>query len=181
MVTLNPSATVSSSKTNVSSALNNINLLQPNAFKLIIDRKNFPNLEFFAQNIAHPTVDATAAELSYKRVSRVSLPADKLTFGDLTVNLILDENMNSYIEIFNWLSRLVEEEYQDKLDRSSTLPPHEADISVQILNSTNNVVRTIRYIDCVPTSLGFLDLSTQNAEGYIVLPVTFRFTYFEIT
>lgn len=181
MATLNPSATVSASKTNVSSALNNINLLQPNGFKLTIDRKNFPNLEFFAQNIAHPTVDATAAELSYKRVSRIHMPADKLTFGDLTVNLILDENMNSYIEMFNWLSRIVEEEMPNPLDRTQNLPPHEADITVQILNSTNNVVRTIRYIDCVPTSLGFLDLSTQNAEGYIVLPVTFRFTYFNIT
>ena len=180
MATLNPSATVSVSKTNVTSALNNINLLQPNSFKLTINRKNFPNLEFFAQNIAHPTVDATAAELSYKRVSRVHMPADKLTFGDLTVNLILDENMNVYIEMFNWISRLVEEEKVNPSDRTQELPPHEADITVQILNSSNNVTRSIRYIDCVPTSLGFLDLSVQNAEGYIVLPVTFRFTYFNI-
>lgn len=181
MVTLNPSASVESSTTTHSSAINNINYLQPNLFKLIVDRKNYTNLEFFAQSISHPTVDAAPAELPVQRVTRINLPADKLTYGELVANVIIDENMNSYVEMHNWISRMVQENYKDPLARDADLPPIEADITVHMLSSHNNTIRTIKYLDCMPISLGGVELETQNAEGYITYPVVFRFTYFEIS
>lgn len=181
MVTLNPSASVQSSTTTHSSAINNINYLQPNLFKLIVDRKNYPNLEFFAQTVSHPSVDATPADIPYQRVSRISLPADKLAYGEMQANIIIDENMNSYIEMHNWISRMVQENYADPLDRSANLPPIEADITVHILSSQNNTTRKIKYINCMPISLGNIELESRNADGFIVYPVTFRFTYFEIS
>lgn len=181
MPTLNPSASVQSSKTSHSSALNNINLLQPNLFKLVIDRKNFPNLEFFAQGISHPSVDAQPADVNYKRISRIGMIADKLNYGELVTNIILDENMNSYIELHNWISRMVEENYSTPLGRTASLPPIEADITVQMLSSHNNLIRKIKYIDCFPVNLGNIELDAQNAESYATYPATFRFTYFEIS
>ena len=93
MVQLNPSVTVNVDDTlgNATSGLNNINLLQPTSFKLLIDRKNFPNLEFFCQSVAHPAMDARAAELPYQRVANVPFAADKLTFTDLETIIIVDE------------------------------------------------------------------------------------------
>jgi len=32
----------------------NLNYLQPTSFKLVIDRENYPNLEYFCQNFTHP-------------------------------------------------------------------------------------------------------------------------------
>ena len=50
MPELRPSVTVNVSPTTNESNLTNISILQPNAFKLSISRKHFPNLEFFCQS-----------------------------------------------------------------------------------------------------------------------------------
>jgi hypothetical protein len=181
MPILNTDSTVTSSTTSHSSAINNINYLQPNLFKLVVDRKNYPNLEFFAQSVSHPSVDASPAEVPFRRVTRVSMPADKLSYGEMTANIILDENMNSYIEMHNWVSRMVEENYAGPLDRNANLPPIEADVTVQILTSHNNIARKITYLDAMPISIGNIELEAQNSEGFITYPVTFRFTYFNIS
>jgi len=184
MVTLNPSATVASSKTSHESSLNNVNLLQPNLFRLVVNRGDFPNLEFFAQSITHPSVDAPATEMNYSRVSRIGFLADKLSYGELNAQIILDENMNSYVEMNNWISRMVEEDAQPlsrDMQRISNLPPLIADISVIVLNSHNNKSRNIKYIDCFPVSLGPIDFTSQTTETYITYTVTFKFTSFEIS
>ena len=180
MSTLNPAIDIASSKTTHTSGLNNLNLLQPNGFRLIVDRKNFKNLEFFAQTISHPSIDAPTVEVAYSRAA-IAVPADRLTFGELTVMVLLDENMNSYVEMHNWISRIVEENHRKPLDRTQDLPPIQCDITVSILSSHNNTIRKIKYIDCIPTSLGTVDLETTNGETVLTYPVSFKFSYFEIS
>lgn len=181
MSELRPAASVNVSATSNESALNNINILQPNAFRLLIDRKYFPNLEFFAQSVVHPDVAATAAETAFRR-TRVPFAADKLEFGEFVANIILDENLNSYTEMFNWVNRLVDQKEIAALDASKAIPPTECDITVSILSSHNNTVRTIKYIDCVPTGLGSIQLeSVSGPDQYITYAASFRYSYFELT
>ena len=60
-------------------------------------------------------------------------------------------------------------------------PPTYADITLNILSSNNNKVRQIRYIDCIPTSLGDMTLeSTSGDVSFITFPASFRFSYFEL-
>ncbi|MDC0308664.1 hypothetical protein OAL25_00220 [bacterium] len=181
MPELNPSVSVDVSDTSYNSTLNNINLLQPNAFKLVIDRKNFKNLEFFAQTVMHPDLTVQAADTFYQRVSNIPVAGDKLTFGELTAMIILDENLNSYVEMYNWVNRLVEHKNRAPLDRTEDVPPTYADISLVILSSHNNQTRKIKYIDCVPTGLGNIQFEAiAGGESVITYPVTFRFSYFEL-
>ena len=88
MPTLNPSLEVLTSS--ASSGLNNVNYLQPNAFKLTIDHKHFQNLEFFAQTVLHPSLSSNPVEMPFKRVTSVPFTGDKLTFGELTAMIIVD-------------------------------------------------------------------------------------------
>ena len=73
--------------------------LQPTGFKLVMDRRNYPNLEYFAQSIIHPSLSVPAAEQSYMGVSSLSFSGDKLQFTQLTCTLIMDEDMMGYEEI----------------------------------------------------------------------------------
>ena len=43
----------------------NFNYLQPTSFKLVIDRKNYPNLEFFCQSFVHPGMIMNSVEVPY--------------------------------------------------------------------------------------------------------------------
>lgn len=148
----------------------NINYLQPNNFKLVIDHRTLGNLEYFAQGIQHPGANAQSAEVPYSRLSQMPFAADKLTFGELSATIMIDEDMRAYTEMYDWMVRLVE----------SPLP-QEADVTVHILSSKNNTTKKIRYIDALPTVLGDINLEATTTDGqYLTFPVSFRFSYFEI-
>ena len=158
----------------------NINYLQPTAFKLVIDRKKFGNLEYFAQTVTHPNVTLTAADLPFKRVN-LHMAGDKLTFNELTATIILDENLSAYSEMYDWMKRLVESPNQTRIFGLEDDYPTAVDITLSVLSSKNNQLKQIRYIDCIPTDLGDINFEATTQDiPLLTFPVSFRFSYFEI-
>lgn len=156
----------------------NINYLQPTGFRLTIDRENYPNLQFFCQSVDHPNMEVSFTNVSFRRAD-IPMPGDKLTYGELTANIIVDEEMHSYKEMHSWLRRLVEEEVTTTKTQSPT--PSIGDITLHIMSSHNNEIAKIRYINCVPTSIGNISFqSTTSGVEYLVFPVSFKFGYFEV-
>jgi len=159
----------------------NINYLQPTSFKLVLDRKNYPNLEFFCQNVTHPGMIMNAAELPFRKITGIPFPGDKLTFNELSANVILDEDMIGYQEMYSWIRRLLDEDMRSPLQRTRGTPPHTADITLHILSSANTTTKQIRYRDCIPTALGDVQFeSTATGSEFITFNASFRFTYFEL-
>ena len=70
----------------------NFNYLQPTSFKLVIDRKNFPNLEFFCQQVTHPGLIIPAAEVPVRRMQSIPFPGESLTINELSCDILLDED-----------------------------------------------------------------------------------------
>jgi hypothetical protein len=158
----------------------NINYLQPTSFKLLIDRKHYPNLEFFCQSVSHPSMEMSAVETAFKKVA-VPFSGDTLVFGALSCDIILDEDMHSYTEMFNWMRRNLDNNPANALDRTSRDAPNSADITLSILSSHNNQTRQIRYIDAIPTSIGTVQFqSTGSGTEYLTFTVDFRYIYFEL-
>jgi len=160
---------------------NNVNFLQPSGFKLTVDRKNYPNLEFFAQSVVHPGISTNAPDVSFRGTVLPSTP-ESLTFNPLSVTMLLDEDMNSYTEVQDWLYRMVNSNDVSSLDaaRDNGIPS-KSDIVVSILSSANNVNKQIKYYDAFPIDLG--DVSLEVVAGdqtFITCPVTFRYSRFEI-
>lgn len=106
---------------------------------------------------------------------------DKITFGELQVDFILDEDMSSYIEMQNWLERMVNEGdvTQEQALKDGKVATY-ADITVSILTSHNNVNKRIRYINALPTNVGSIEMSTNQNQTYLQFTSSFRFDYFEI-
>ena len=60
----------------------NFNFLQASNFKVVIDRKKYGNLEFFAQRVIHPGVTVTAPIVPYKRIQSIAVCSImRSTFG----------------------------------------------------------------------------------------------------
>ena len=118
----------------------NTNLLQPNVFKVSVNRKKFPNLEFFASGIIHPGLGMNATEIPYRRISSVPFAGATLTFGELTIDTILDENLTAYTEVYNWMHYTVNNDEIKPTQATESKPSTYADINVQILNSSNNII-----------------------------------------
>ena len=156
----------------------NKNYLQPTGFRVIIDRENYPNLEFFAQSVDHPDVSMTAPTVAYSRIGNISLPGDALEYSELNIQFILDEDIKSYTELYNWIESLVNKNFVKPNSTSDV--PTQADISVSILSSHNNQNKRILYKGCNPTSLSGLQLtSIASSVEYLTFNASFAFTGFE--
>ena len=159
----------------------NFNYLQPTSFKITIDRQNYPNLEYFCQSFIHPGMIMNSVEVPYQRITGVPLIGDKLTFNALQANIILDEDLKAYDEMYSWMRRNLDIEHVVPTQRSKPQPPSMSDITLSILSSHNNTTKTIRYLDCIPVSLTDIQFeSTAGGESFVVFGASFRFTYFEL-
>ena len=162
----------------------NFNYLQPTGFKLVIDRTNYPNLEFFVQDFTHAGVIMNTADLQYKKLAAIPFIGDKLTYNEMLANIILDEDMKAYTEMHDWMRRILDQDMTTPVDRfkaKTEKPPAQSDITLSILSSSNNPVVRIKYKDCIPVALTDIQFqSTAGGESFITFGASFRFTYFDI-
>ena len=94
---------------------------------------------------------------------------DKFTFEDLSVKLIVDEDMKSYKEIFDWMNSSVMDE--------NVLENQLCDITLVVMTSHNNENRTFKFRNAFPTSIGGLEFDAGASEvSYITVDVVFSFS-----
>ena len=156
----------------------NINYLQPTGFRISIDRKRYPNLEFFCQSVAHPSASVSNQDMDFPR-GKIPVPGTKMEFSTVSFTILLDENMESYKEMFEWLQRLVNLQFETAEKRRTAIPTH-SDITLSILSSHNNTNKRIKYHDCIPTSLGAISFSSSGEGGYTSFSAEFDYSEFEL-
>ena len=164
----------------------NINPLQSNGFMFGIHK--LPEINYFCQEVTLPSLDLPTAIIDTP-LSRIPHPGDKLDFGALSLTFLLDEDMINYVALHNWLIGLGFPEshaqfaqfINDKAPAlASSSEASSSDAVLQILNSSNNVSRTIHFIDVIPTSLSQITLqSTTTDTTYIAASATFQYSYYK--
>ena len=160
-------------------------MFQPTGFNVIIDREHYSNLRFFVQRVNHPGASNQAAEVPFSRIGGIPMPGNTMTYGSLTMDILLDEDFNSYIEMYNWMLRLVNTDQVTAVEsygKSSGPISTFSDITITSLTNSNNKNKTFKYHDCVPVSIGDVTMEATNASvEYLTFNAEFRFSYFEIT
>ena len=153
------------------------NYLSPTNFTVTIQR--MPNVEFFTQKLTIPSLSATAVgrETPLTQLYDVN---DKITYSDLDLTFIIDENMNNYKEILNWLEGISGP--QNPGQHKSLADPEyglKSDIIATITNSHKNPNLRFVFRNCFPTSLGSvsLDVNVQDV-AYATCNVTMRYDIF---
>lgn len=167
----------------------NINPLQSNGFMFAVNK--LPDISFFCQEATIPSLTLPQAEFATP-LSNAHIPGDKLEFGQLDIVFMIDETMNNYKAIYDWMvglgfpkSRAQYASYissQKPVPQASDLQAGYSDGILKILNNFNNPIRTVTFHDIYPTSLGSIMLqSTTNDTTYLAGQATFLYTLFEIT
>lgn len=143
----------------------------PQNFRLLIDGVKYKNAMFAVQRATLPDITAEAAPVARPQ-RNIGFTPDKLTYSDLSVSFLVDEDFTNYTEIHDWMYGGVTVEEDDSKYR---------DISLLILGSHNNKVREFKFISAFPTNLSSLDFdSTISDADYLVANVTFHYSYFRI-
>tara|TARA_B110000977_G_scaffold160836_1_gene205447 strand:+ start:426 stop:884 length:459 start_codon:yes stop_codon:yes gene_type:complete len=146
----------------------NKNFLSPVGFQFKLDSNQYSNIEYFCTSVTLPSLGITEATNNFRGLN-MSMSGDRMTFDDLTIRFNITENMENYIETFNWLHNMINEGESFK-----------SDATLLILTSHNNVSKEIRFTDCFPTNLSAVEFSTQQTDvEYLQADVTFKYSYFD--
>ena len=167
----------------------NKNFLSPVGFKFVIGRT--PNVDYFCQSASIPEVSIGVREIPTP-VKDYSVPGDKMTFGDLNLRFLVNEDMDDYFEIYKWLKGLTNPKVQsdfakyiatvDEKGRSSQFMKTMSDARLLVLNSNYNSIATINFYNIFPTSLTTLEFDASATDiNYFTAEVNFRYTIYEIT
>ena len=163
-----------------------------------------PKVEWFCTNVNIPGI--TLGEASYPTpMTDIGITGDKLTFETLTMTFLVDEELQNYRQIWDWLVGIgfPESRTQFTTFRSSTSNtsntgaggntdigkvgattadrPFYSDATLTILSNKNNPIVEVRFSDMFPVSLSGLDYTQQVGDvEYLTATVDFRYKLYEI-
>ena len=164
-----------------------------------------PNVEFFVQtaNIPAITLGETSIETPLKDIP---IPGDKVTYSSLDVSFLVDENLNNYKELHDWIIGLGfpqdHTQFKNLLGTGSDRFPGTtsstaatgtsiaqpldeggiySDATLTVLNNKNIAKTEIRFQNVYPTSLGGLSYSiTASDVDYLTVNASFSYMYYDI-
>ena len=127
----------------------------PTSFNMAI--KDIQGVVFNLTNYTHPSVSLGQAQLSHKDAS-FKLPSNVITYDDLNLSFIVDEQLKNYLEVYSWMLRC------KPLVGSPKLIHELRDITVYVLDSHKQPVLKFTYKDAFPTNLGALAYATNVSD-----------------
>ena len=164
----------------------NRNFLAPVGFKFSLSK--FPKVDFFCNSARIPEINlGTYEQPSY--LKNIDVPGDKLTYGDLTLRFLVDENLENYVAVHNWLTGLgfseTPQQFIDKTtdeDGGRDLEEQFCDGSLHILNSNYRDVAIIKFLNLFPVGLTSLEFdATETDINYFTAEANFKYTVYNIT
>ena len=165
--------------------IGNRNFLSPVGFKFTLSKN--PKIPFFCNTARIPEINlGTAIQPSY--LKDVDVPGDKLTYGDFSLTFLVDENMQNYMAVHNWMTGLgfpeTTQQFKDLTtdeDGVRNLNRQFSDGSLHILNSNFRDVAIVKFKDLFPISLTSLDFEASDTNiSYFTAEVTFKYTMYDI-
>jgi len=169
--------------------IDNRNFLSPTGFKFTLTRT--PKVAFFCNQANIPDLNlGVAVQPSY--LKDLDTPGDKIVFGDLSLRFLVDENLENYMEIQNWIRGLG---FPEKLSQFADLEENGlvkgnylkdrqniySDGTLQVLTSSQIPNFQVSFKDLFPYSLSTMTFdSTDTDIQYFTADVSFKYTIYDI-
>jgi len=176
----------------------------PTQFKFQLAK--LPKVEYFTTACNIPGI-SLGTTLQPTPLADIPLPGDTLTFSDLEITFLVDENLENYREIHGWMYGIgfpkartqFAELVSANKDRFPTsgkdslvtdagkvkygatpLGPIFSDATLNVLSSKNNTNIEVRFADVFPTTLSGLNFNQQADDvNYLSATVTFKYKIYE--
>ena len=161
-----------------------------------------PKVEFFTVSANLPGISAS---ISIQSTPFKDIPTmgDKLTYENLSISFIVDEYLENYISLHDWMVGIgfpqKREQYRTYRDVTSNTPAEGgtptidrigratadralySDAFLQILSNKNNPIVEVIFENLFPVSLSALDFSQSATDvEYIVATAEFAYQIYEI-
>jgi hypothetical protein len=169
--------------------IENRNFLSPTGFKFTLTRT--PKVAFFCNQANIPDLNlGVAIQPSYTKM--LPQPGDIIEFGDLSIRFLIDENLENYMEIQNWMRGLG---FPERLEQFAQLEAQKSgrrqyvkegqniysDGTLQVLTSSQIPNFQIIFKDLFPYSLTTMTFdATETDINYFTADVSFKYSIYDI-
>lgn len=160
----------------------NRNYLSPLNYKFSV--KKLPHVNFFLQKVNIPSINIQPTSSPNPFVA-IPYSGDHIQFGTLSLSFKVDEKLENYKEIMNWMYGLGFpndfKQYSDLQKKNKTADGIVSDVSIIVTDSSKNPRYEFIFVDAFPTYLSDINLdTTSNDVDYVTVSSTFKYTYFTI-
>ena len=169
--------------------IENRNFLSSIGFKFTLNRA--PKVSFFANTANIPSITLGVAEQP-NYLNNIPVPGDKMEFEDFTLRFLVDENLENYMQIQNWMRGLgfpesLTQIYEWQETNESFEQPYKSDMNLYsdgtllVLNSNKNSNFNVKFKSMFPYQLSTLQFDATNQdEEYFTAEVTFKYLMYNI-
>ena len=165
----------------------NQDLLQSAKFILSIPR--LTSTQFFCQAANIPAISAQP-KIQNTPLLDLMVPGDKISFDTLNIEFLLDEQLQSWLAISDWMRGIYSPENSEQYAELNTLSkysqrvkhPQYADAELAILSSSNIATTKIKFVDMFPVSLSGIDFDIRlGSDKTMTATASFRYKRYDTT
>jgi len=158
----------------------NKSFLSNNKFEFVLGR--IPNFTFFVQGVNLPGMSLQSSSINTP-FSAVSIPGNQITFGTLSLSFIVDEDMQSWYELYNWIIQLGNPKGYNKVGTLTGQPGSvtstTSDATLILKSNANNPNFQFNFFDVYPTELGDMSFTTTDNQEFVTSTATFNYGFYE--
>lgn len=174
--------------------IENRNFLSPIGFLFTINRLR--GVDFFCQSASVPSISMNSADQG-TRYNKIPHPGDELTYEDLFIRFLVDENMKNWYQVHDWMREITtpysskEFGYSRGTRRSVNNEPNtfksgewdnqwRSDCSLFILSSNYRPVAEFVFRDAFPVNLTTLNFDASVPDiSYFTSECVLRYNYYD--
>ena len=167
--------------------ISNRNFLSPGGFRFTLAK--YPKVAYFCQSANIPAI--SVGELTQPTPFRPIPFEGVLSYQTLSLRFLVDENLENYLIIHNWMRGLgVPEKFQERQDLINSSPNNKtsgigekefADGTLTVLNSNFQPKFNVVFKDMFPISLNTLEFDAAVSDtDYFNSVVEFNYLQYEI-
>ena len=174
----------------LSNQIQNRNYLAPTGFKFTVSRA--PKISYFGNQVNLPSLTlGIANQPTY--LKNIPRPGTEVDFEDLVINFLVDEDLENYLEIQNWIRGIgypesLDQIYDFQKDDSNSMKDKYAeeinlfsDGTLTILNNVNHHKFKVNFEGMFPYALSTLNFdATQSDLEYFTAQVSFKYNIYNI-
>ncbi len=127
------------------------NMNQLNVVSFETNFLRMPNINYFCQRVNVPGISLSNT-IQSTPFANIPIEGDVLEFEDLNISFIVDEDLQNYLELYNWLIALgFPERYAQYDNQTSSI---KSDVNIIIHTNKSNPNYSIVFKDVFPVTLG---------------------------
>lgn len=134
---------------------------------------SFEHVPFYLTSVNIPGISMSHPEIGGRAATLMSVPADNIDYNSLVFEMLIDEDF----EIFKEMMGIVKKGINVETGNFGTF---DFDFWLQLNNSKGNRVMKLDFKNCRISSVGDIELNTQDETTEYTMSVEIIFDYYDI-